>query len=73
MVKFSRRLCVSALALCASLCSQDFSSVTVEKVAGGFRFTEGPVWSREGYLLFSDIPNDKIMKYIPGEAPSVFR
>jgi gluconolactonase len=45
----------------------------VEKVAGGFRFVEGPVWSPEGYLLFSDIPANQIIKYVPGSAPAVFR
>ncbi|MHB1457272.1 MAG: SMP-30/gluconolactonase/LRE family protein [Armatimonadota bacterium] len=34
----------------------------VEKVAGGFNFTEGPVWSKEGYLVFSDIPANMIRK-----------
>ena len=37
----------------------------IEKLAGDFRFTEGPVWTREGYLLFSDIPNDVIVKWDP--------
>jgi len=45
----------------------------VDRVAGGFRFTEGPVWSREGFLLFSDVPNDQILQYAPGEKPTVFR
>ena len=35
----------------------------VEKIAGGFKFTEGPVFSRIGFLLFSDIPAERIMKY----------
>lgn len=36
----------------------------VERVAGGFAFTEGPVWrSREGVLLFSDIPNERIVRW----------
>jgi gluconolactonase len=35
----------------------------VLKVAGGFSFTEGPVWSPAGYLLFSDIPNNRIVKW----------
>jgi gluconolactonase len=43
------------------------------RVAVGFRFTEGPVWSREGFLLFSDVPNNRIMKYVPGEKPVMFR
>ena len=34
-----------------------------EKLAGGFQFTEGPVWHPDGYLLFSDIPGDTILKY----------
>ena len=33
----------------------------IEKLADGFRFTEGPVWNKEeGYLLFSDIPANTI-------------
>jgi gluconolactonase len=35
----------------------------VRQVVDGFKFTEGPVFSRRGYLLFSDIPNQKIMKW----------
>jgi gluconolactonase len=38
----------------------------VEKIAGGFEFTEGPVWSPEGYLLFSDIPANTIYRWTPG-------
>jgi len=45
----------------------------VERVAAGFRFIEGPAWSREGFVLFSDIPSDRIMKCVPGEKPVVFR
>ena len=40
----------------------------VEKVAGGFQFTEGPVWVPDGYLLFSDIPASIIYKWTPGSA-----
>ncbi|MBM3774794.1 MAG: SMP-30/gluconolactonase/LRE family protein [Acidobacteria bacterium] len=56
-----------------STAAQDFSKVTVEKVSGGYRFTEGPAWSREGFLLFSDVPNNKIHTYVPGERVAVFR
>jgi gluconolactonase len=35
----------------------------VEKIVDGFRFTEGPVFSRIGFLLFSDIPAERIIKY----------
>jgi len=47
----------------------------VERLATGFRFTEGPVWFGDGrYLLFSDIPNNRIMKWEEETgAVSVFR
>ena len=35
---------------------------SIERVAGGFAFTEGPVW-RGGALLFSDIPNNRIARW----------
>ena len=35
------------------------------KLLGGLQFTEGPVWRPEGYLLFSDIPANRIVKYSP--------
>jgi len=46
----------------------------VEKVYGDFRFVEGPVWDRRGgYLLFSDIPANAIMKWTPDGNVSAFR
>jgi gluconolactonase len=56
-----------------AVCGQDFSHISIEKVDAGFRFTEGPVWSREGFLLFSDVPNNRIRKLVPGERSTVFR
>ena len=39
-------------------------NAAIERIAGGCRFTEGPVWFGDGrYLLWSDIPNDRIMKW----------
>ena len=35
----------------------------IEVLASGFEWTEGPLWIAEGnYLLFSDIPNNKVYK-----------
>ena len=34
----------------------------VERIAGGLRFTEGPVW-RGDHLLFSDIPSNRIARW----------
>lgn len=45
----------------------------VEKVAEGFKFTEGPLWHPDGFLLFSDIPADTIYQWKSGEQASVFR
>jgi sugar lactone lactonase YvrE len=47
--------------------SPDFSRLIsdtepLERVAGGFWFTEGPVW-RGDHLLFSDIPNSRIVRW----------
>ena len=35
-----------------------------ERVAGPFAFTEGPAWDGNG-LLFTDMPNDRILRYDP--------
>ena len=46
----------------------------VYKLAEGFKFTEGPIWVREGgYLLFSDPNSNIIYKYAPDGQLSVFR
>lgn len=38
-------------------------NTSVKKLAHGFSWTEGPVWIEQGnYLLFSDIPNNKVYK-----------
>ncbi len=38
------------------------------------RWAEGPVWfPAANHLLWSDIPNDRIMRWIPGAGASVFR
>lgn len=34
----------------------------IERIAGGLGFTEGPVWCGD-YLLFSDIPNQRIVRW----------
>ncbi|MFO7571927.1 MAG: SMP-30/gluconolactonase/LRE family protein [Gaiellaceae bacterium] len=39
---------------------------SVERLATGFTFTEGPIWHpKEHYLLFSDMPGDVRRKYTP--------
>ena len=53
--------------------AQDFSDLHVEKVATGYIFVEGPAWSRDGSLIFSDIPGNQLLQFRPGEKPAVFR
>ena len=53
--------------------AQDSSDLRIEKVATGYIFTEGPAWSRDGYLIFSDIPGDKLLQLKPGIKPTTFR
>lgn len=41
----------------------------IEKVAGGFTFTEGPLWRPQGVLWFSDVPGNVVRSLTPsGEA-----
>jgi len=37
----------------------------IERVATGFKWTEGPVWVHSGFLLFSEIPSAVIDKWTP--------
>ena len=47
--------------------------LTIEKLADGFIFTEGPVWVPDGYLLFSDPNANTIYRWSPDGQVSVFR
>ncbi len=46
---------------------------TIEKLAGGFEWSEGPVWVKRGnYLLFSDVPNNVVYRWDPGLGTTEF-
>lgn len=47
----------------------------IEKIAGGFIFTEGPLWfdAEGGYLLFSDVPGNAIYRWNPDGKVVPFR
>jgi len=50
------------------------AAVAFEKVASGCIFTEGPLWHPyEKFLLFSDIPGDKIRRWSQAEGIKTFR
>jgi len=45
----------------------------IEVIADGFTWTEGPLWIEAGgYLLFSDIPPNRIMKWDEDEGTSLY-
>jgi gluconolactonase len=47
-------------------------AAALERVAGGFEFTEGPVWTPDGALLFSSPNTNQIYRWTPGRI-TVFR
>jgi gluconolactonase len=67
------RLLFSILLLAECAAAQEFGDIRVEKVATGFTFTEGPAWSPAGFLIFSDIPENKLLQFTPGEPAGIFR
>jgi gluconolactonase len=53
-------------------------SAPIQDLADGFGGAQGPAegplwWKEGGYLLFSDIHNDRRMKYVPGQGVSVLQ
>jgi len=49
------------------------STASIEVIASGFKWTEGPLYIKDGgYLLFSDVPANKIYKWQEGKDTVVF-
>jgi gluconolactonase len=49
------------------------SGAAIEIIAKGFKWSEGPVYVSDGeYLIFSDVPANRIYKWKEGEGTSVF-
>jgi gluconolactonase len=48
-------------------------NASVEQVATGFTFTEGPIWMPDGSLHFSDMPADKRRRWHPDEGVTILR
>jgi gluconolactonase len=46
----------------------------VEVLFDGCRWAEGPVWFNDGgYLVWSDIPNNRLLRWVPDQGVGVFR
>jgi sugar lactone lactonase YvrE len=67
VLRFTAALVLAALPAVFVASAQDFTDIRIERVAAGLRFAEGPVWSLEGFLLFSDTPANTLNKFIPGK------
>src|SRR5688572_23461095 len=48
-------------------------SSEAEKLAGGFEFTEGPLWHPDGFFYFVDIRTSRLYRIRPGGAAEVVR
>ena len=56
-----------------SAAAQNFEGIQIEKTGAGYAFTEGPAWSPMGFLIFSDVPNNALLRFTPGTPAEVFR
>jgi gluconolactonase len=52
-----------AAILVAACLQSDLAAGEVRKLGGGMKFTEGPIADGRGNVYFSDIPNNRIMKW----------
>jgi gluconolactonase len=48
------------------------TNATIERVATGFTWVEGPIWVPAGYLLFAEITSNSIRKVTPDGTVSIF-
>ena len=53
--------------------SDVLETTKLEKVAGGFVFTEGPLWHPEGFYYFVDIRQNLLYRMVLGQKPEVVR
>lgn len=68
LLRVSALICAALLAACLSAQEQ----TPIALVAKGYTYTEGPAWSRDGYLIFSDTPSDRLLKW-EGQDVQVYR
>jgi gluconolactonase len=64
---------IVALALSSAQRDVVAPGAKVEKLAGGFQFTEGPTCDAGGNLFFTDQPNDRILKWSADGRLSTFK
>src|SRR6185312_3802814 len=53
--------------------AQDFSDYKISKVATGYLYVDGPAWSPNGFLVFSDAASNRDWQITPGVKAAVLR
>jgi gluconolactonase len=48
-------------------------NATIEKIADGFKFIEGPLWFPEGHLWFSDVVGNVVRQWSPSGVTEILR
>jgi gluconolactonase len=74
-MKYIIQLCLSIVCAAHMLAAESkiiAPGATLQTLAGGFVFTEGPACDREGNVFFTDQPNDRILKWSVGGKLSTF-
>jgi len=59
--------CFPLVALAATAFAQDFTDLHLEKIVKDLVYAEGPAWSPDGFLIYSDTVTNKLHKFTPGK------
>jgi gluconolactonase len=57
---------IALIATAASASAQEFDHLELQRLAAGLHYADGPLWSYDGYLMFSDVPLDRLHKWTGG-------
>jgi gluconolactonase len=53
--------------------SDILETTTLDKIATGFLFTEGPLWHPDGFFYFVDLRSNLLYRMVPGQPPEKIR
>jgi len=53
-------------AIAGAVRAQEFDHIEVQVLAKGLHYADGPVWSWDGFLIYSDVPVDRMHKWMAG-------
>jgi gluconolactonase len=58
---------IAATAIAQDDFPKDFYDLKIERMGGGYRFADGPVWTPDRKLLFAEVPSNTIYVWNPGQ------